>query len=211
LVCRSVSLSQLVSGAYHLAPYQFTPPDWMRRMWLNVDAVIPAGATPQEFRLMEQNLLAERFKLAGHFDKKELPTFEMTVAKSGLKVQQVKPDEPSPDGITMGDYMEVGGRVRHSNKQTMADLAQYLTGRLGRPVFDATGLSGTYAILLNYVIEPSSGPRGAVQPPVAAADAPIGPTLLEAVQPQLGLRLEAKKSLIDVLVIDHCEKVPAGN
>jgi uncharacterized protein (TIGR03435 family) len=99
----------------------------------------------------------------------------------------------------------------------MEELAAYLTIRLRQPVFDATGLTATYDIVLNFVQEPSD--RGLPWGAAASSDGGVGPasdpaggpTLIGAVQSQLGLKLEAKKGTIDVLVIDHAEKVPTEN
>jgi uncharacterized protein (TIGR03435 family) len=94
----------------------------------------------------------------------------------------------------------------------MSALADYLSHNLERPVIDATGLAGNYDIMLDFVMEPvQRGPcpprcRPADPPPLAAA-----PTLLKAVESQLGLKLESKKGMIDILVIDHLEKTPTAN
>ncbi len=79
------TVATLVRQAYQLKSYQFTPPDWMQATWFQIDAKIPAGATQEQAHLMEQSLLAERFELAAHFDKKEMQIYEMTVGKDGQK------------------------------------------------------------------------------------------------------------------------------
>ena len=91
----------------------------------------------------------------------------------------------------------------------MGDLAHYLSLSLERPVIDVTGLAGDYDIMLDYVKEPVPPPC----PPLCTDPPPLaaGPTLLKAVESQLGLKLESKKGRIDVLVIDHIEKVPTAN
>ena len=211
--CNAASLTDLVFSAYQLKPYQVTLPAWMGLTFYNIAARIPAGSTAEQFLLMQQNLLAERFKMTVHFEKKEVPVYELKVGKDGPKCKETVPDPPSEDRDLIGEYLEEGGRVRHKVKQTMEELAAYLTIRLRQPVFDATGLTATYDIVLNFVQEPSG--RGAAAYPdggvVAASDPPGGPGLIGAVQSQLGLKLEAKKGTIEVLVIDHAEKVPTEN
>ena len=211
--CNATNLRELVLSAYHLKPYQLTLPTWTGLTYYDIAARIPAGSTAEQFRFMQQNLLAERFKMTVHFEKKEVPVYELKVGKDGPKCKQTVLDAPSEDRDLIGEYLEEGGRVRHKVKQTMEELAAYLTIRLRQPVFDATGLTATYDIVLNFVQEPSG--RGAAAYPdggvVAASDPPGGPGLIGAVQSQLGLKLEAKKGTIEVLVIDHAEKVPTEN
>jgi uncharacterized protein (TIGR03435 family) len=217
LTCNAVSLARFVTMAYRLQPYQFNFPDWMNQTFYNIAATIPTGSTTEQVRLMEQNLLAERFKMAAHFEKKEMPAYELKVGKDGPKCKETAPDPLPADGIVKGDYQQIGGRVSHKAKQTMEELAFYLTIRLGRPVFDATGLTGKYEIALDFVQEAAArGGRFAAASSdggaaAAAADPDGGPTLINAIQTQLGLKLETKKHLIDVLVIDHAEKVPVEN
>src|ERR1039458_2321299 len=107
--------------------------------------------------------------------------------KDGPKCKQTVLDAPSEDRDLMGESREEGGRVRHKVKQTMEELAAYLTIRLRQPVFDATGLTATYDIVLNFVQEPSG--RGAAAYPdggvVAAAEPPGGPRAGGAAPPGL--------------------------
>src|SRR5882724_763298 len=97
----------------------------------------PTGPRRNSFG-MAQKLLAERFKMTAHFDQKEMPAYELKVAKDGPKCKETVADPPPADGIVMGDYQQRGGLVVHNAKQTMEELAFYLTIRLERPVFDAT-------------------------------------------------------------------------
>jgi uncharacterized protein (TIGR03435 family) len=227
------SLSDLIATAYQLKPYQFTAPDWMQSSRFEITANIPAGATQQQLRLMEQNLLAERFKLAVHFVKKEMQTYEMTVGKDGPKFKEwddvlartegdgprAGPPKraadlrlrPNSDSV---EYQDLNGLRHLRGKKSMEALAGNLSARLGRPVIDATGLTGEYDIMLDFVQEPAPRPAflrpddaPAPDPPVLAA----GPTLISAVQSQLGLKLEPKKGMIDVLIVDRVEKAPTGN
>ena len=160
--CNAASLTDLVFSAYQLKPYQVTLPAWMGLTFYNIAARIPAGSTAEQFLLMQQNLLAERFKMTVHFEKKEVPVYELKVGKDGPKCKETVPDAPSEDRDLIGEYLEEGGRVRHKVKQTMEELAAYLTIRLRQPVFDATGLTATYDIVLSFVQELSDRglPRG---------------------------------------------------
>jgi uncharacterized protein (TIGR03435 family) len=134
----------------------------------------------------------------------------------------------APRGAIM--IMMTNGRFRlQTNKQSMAGLADMLSGQLDRPVVDLTGLKGNYDITLDYAPEEGSGigmriaMLGAAAPlshagggegalPVASTpDGQSGPSIFAALQEQLGLKLEAKKGPVDLLVIDHVEKVPTEN
>jgi uncharacterized protein (TIGR03435 family) len=221
--------------AYQLQSYQFTPPDWMQDSRFEIDAKIPAGATQEQMYLMEQNLLSERFKLAAHFDKKEMQIYEMTVGKDGQKFKDwvdlpplapgataydrppsatgpIKASDLRPGPKSTAEWQTVNGSHSRRGEISMGALATYLSVQLERPVIDATGLAGDYDIMLDYVMEPVQGRR--CPPSCLPADPPplaAGPTLLKAVESQLGLKLESKKGKINVMVIDHIEKVPTAN
>jgi uncharacterized protein (TIGR03435 family) len=91
-------------------------------------------------------------------------------------------------------------RMRQLNA-SMRDLAALLSKQLGRPVTDATGLQGRYEFTLTWL---NGGPAA------DGATGDVGPDLVTALQQQLGLRLEASKAPVEVLVIDHLERVPLG-
>ncbi len=108
-----------------------------------------------------------------------------------------------------------------AQKQTMADFAERLTRQLSRPVTDFTGLTAKYNFILTFSPEGMSGPMGPMVPPAGAVPAggPVGappdteapPDIFAAVQAQLGLKLEAKKGPVEMIVIDHIEKVATEN
>jgi uncharacterized protein (TIGR03435 family) len=173
----------------------------------NVTAKIPPGSTHEEYRLMLQSLLAERFRMAVHINRREMTSYELKVGKDGLKCKESGMDPAPTNGIVQGDYQQAGGRVVHKAKQTMEELAFYLTIKIGQPVIDATNVKGRYEIALDYVQEPSRIPH----PPAVAVDQDVGPTLPSALKTQLGLQLESRKHTIDTLIIDHIERVPTEN
>ena len=253
LTCQYASLSNLVTMAYNLKRYQIgssSIPGWMEDARFDVTAKIPAGATREDVRLMEQNLLAERFKLAVHFEKKEMQVFELTVGKNGPKLKEAPPTPDQPveatppmppnpgqiardkDGFpvlprrsgSIG-FSAMNGRMRiQATDQTMEQFVSMLSNQLAKPVTDATGLKGKYDIELTCSSESmgmglgmsvSMARVGAAGPPDSAAppapDAEPAPTLFEAVQQQLGLKLEQKKGTVDILIVDHVEKTPVEN
>ncbi|HUB80108.1 MAG TPA: TIGR03435 family protein [Bryobacteraceae bacterium] len=201
-----VSLARLISRAYDLKPYQFSPPEWMGIERYNLIAKVTPGATEAQFRRMLQNLLAERLDLKVHWETKEMPVYELVTGKGGPKFEGA---DGKPEGypkLTPGGEpalaVERGRAVRRAHGETMEETAAFLSAYLRRPVIDATGLTGKYDFILYWVQNPAMLP----------ADAETGPGLAEAVQEQLGLKLEPKeRGAVPVLVVEHAEKIPREN
>jgi uncharacterized protein (TIGR03435 family) len=224
--CENMSLSNLVTNAYKIAYYQLQAPDWAMQTRFHVNARVPAGATRDDLSVMLQHLLAERFKLSVHHETRDFQRYELAVAKNGPKFKEgAAPPPPKDDGgspaappakrepphldkdgypssvaWTGGGMAIMKDRARmYFPACTMARLADMLGGQLRAPVTDATGLTGKYEISLYWV---------AGEP---APDSEPGPTIVEAVQQQLGLRLEPKKAPLDFVIVDHAEKTPVEN
>lgn len=225
LTCENHDLTSLVTIAFAIPDYRIIRPAWMRSARFNITAKIPEGATKEQFRLMLQNLLVERFKMEFHHEQKEVQAYDLVVAKNGLKLKEAaaappgdpaeykptpgppKKDKegfpiiPADDPRPMMSAIEGPRWVQRFNGRTMADLARYLGPSVGgHPVDDATGLKGKYDFTLKWIND-----RGRPSPD------DIGPTIFEALQSQLGLKLESKKSIVDFVVIDHMEKTPTEN
>jgi uncharacterized protein (TIGR03435 family) len=222
----NIGLGAIIGKAYDVKYYQISGPAWFESERFNIVATVPPGSTPEQFRLMLQNLLADRFKLALHKESREMQIYSLGIAKNGPRLKKATPDPP-PDANDAADKEPMGGgaklapdgypvprpgmtimstpagpRARLSNKEHMEWLAGMLSGQLGRPVIDATGLTGEYDISLYWVPQ---------RPDSIAADDPSGPDLIAALQQQLGLKLEPKKGPIEVLVVDRAEKIPTAN
>ena len=144
--------------------------------------------TRAQMQPLIQRLLADRFKLVYHLGSKELSGYALIVAKSGLNLHVAK-ENSSKSIYFLRDGMRLNG--------TTETLAVLLENPLGQPVIDKTGLTDVYDIKLSYA-------------PKDAMDS-ILPSIFTAVQEQLGLRLEAQKVPVEMLVIDHVEKVPTEN
>ena len=155
---------------------------------------------------MIQKLLADRFQLTFHKDKKELPVYVLSVAKTGSKLTK---DDSAPNGLP-GLFFQGLGKLNVHNA-LMSDFTGLMQSVvLDRPVIDQTGLTGRFDFTLNWTPDDSqfSGMGARVPPPTDSADAP--PNLYTAIQEQIGLKLEATKAPADVMVIDHVEK-PSAN
>jgi uncharacterized protein (TIGR03435 family) len=232
--CQNCTLTMLVTDALDVKPSQISGPSWMNTERFDITAKIPTGSSEEQVRVMEQNLLAERFKLSFHREKKEMPVYELVVGKSGLKFKEAtgardtdpasglpkdKNDRPTSYERTTYGYrmLTSNGQVKlHADGETMHELAHSLWSVAGRPVIDATGLTGEYEFELTFAADipgtrPASPPPSSGPPLASAPDGDAGPSLFSAVQDQLGLRLESKKGPVDTIVIDRLEKAPTEN
>jgi uncharacterized protein (TIGR03435 family) len=191
-------------SAFSIQPYQLSALSWMESERFTVNARVPVGTTVEQLRLMQQNLLAERFKLTYHHEEKEMPRWELVVAKGGPKLKASVGEPTGTDGREAGATITPDGRVSAQYiDQSMAELSAILSKQVHMPVTDITGLTGKFDFTLTWAMD-----RGGPSP---ASDADSGPTIFNALQTQLGLKLEQKKGPVDRLVIDHAERVPAGN
>jgi uncharacterized protein (TIGR03435 family) len=154
-----------------------------------------------------KKLLADRFQLTFHRDKKELSVYAISVTKTGAKLTS---NTGNPNGLP---GFGGGGRqgLRAANA-TIAEFASILQANvLDRPVVDQTGLGAArWDFILKWTPDPSQAPPGAPVPSAAASDADAPPDLFLALQQQLGLKLESTKAAVDVLVVDRLEK-PSAN
>ena len=225
--CSNCTLMMLLTEAFEIRPYQLSGPGWMNTELYEISAKVPEGATKEQVRVMLQNLLMERFKLATHFDTKELQVYDLVIAKGGPKLKESVPN-PQPDSgdgkptfdqdgfviplmnpHPMMGRIEVGksgkARIRAAD-ETTEELAQRLAAAVGKPVRDMTGLTGKYDY--SFMFE-----GGAPAPPRdgSAVDSDTGMPIEMAVQAQLGLKLESKKGPVRILVVDHAEKIPTEN
>ena len=148
---------------------------------------------------MLQTLLVERFKLAFHHESKMLPAYALIVDKKGAKIQPVSSDGQS--GTSSGRGRLAGTKV------SMAEFADQLSRQVDRPVQDLTALPGVF----NFKLEWTEDNRPVTPGDGAPAESALGPSIYVALQEQLGLKLEGRKLPIQILVIDHIERVPTEN
>jgi uncharacterized protein (TIGR03435 family) len=224
---KDISLASLITQAYGVRPDQVSGPGWPYTQRFDIIAKVPAGATTEQFKLMLQNLVAERFSLQLHHESRILPVYALTVGKNGPKLKESAKTEPPeiPKGTVIGRPDDNGfpvlppgysgavaqlsnGHMRWTGQRfTISNLAQLLT--LDHPVVDQTGLTGEYDFRLDYAMTGRRNAPAAAPPDAGTADS--APSVFAAVEDQLGLKLEPKKLPFDVLVIDHIDKEPAAN
>lgn len=190
------SLFQIIVAAYHIREYQLSGPDWLRSARFDIDAKAPFGTPESQLMPMMQTLLKERFKLEIHRETKDFPVFGLVPAKAGFTLRPV-----ADKGSSMDSHSDEKGGQLIAQNTNMDRLAAWISTRTDRPVLNMTGISGAYNFTLNYTLENDK----------ADADTPRYPILPLAIQDQLGLRLEKRTAPIEVIVVDHAERVPVEN
>ena len=157
-------------------------------------------AEAEETRQRLRELLAQRCQLKLHRETKRGDVFNLTLARSGSKLQEVKPDSSSPNGL-------MGGRgFFNAQSVEISALATVLSAFLRRPVLDATGLKGLYTFQLHFDPFALETAGAGAAPAVNRKD----PSIFTAVEEQLGLRLQSGTGPVEVLIIDAVEK-PSEN
>jgi uncharacterized protein (TIGR03435 family) len=168
---------------------------------------------PHQRMRMLQPVLAERFQLRVHRETRDLPVYELLIAKGGPKFHEAKPGDTYPNGIKGPDGHSGPGLVWIQDGQLtcqavgMIELTRILSQRLGHNVLDKTGLTGKYDLAMQWPPEDRTGPMldGGENPAESS-----GPSIFTVIQEQLGLKLESHKAPVEVLVIDHVE-APSAN
>src|SRR6185312_8029944 len=138
-----------------------------------------------------RNLLSDRFGLKTHEEQREMRAYVLSVAKGGPKLQEPPPGEPFKLHLSRGRIANEGGA-------TISMLVNVLSNQLDSPLFDETALNGHYRMELKWTPD-SLNPSGV-----------IGPSLFTALQEQLGLKLDAKRRPVKILVVDRVER-PSEN
>jgi uncharacterized protein (TIGR03435 family) len=224
----------LIAYAYKVKAFQVSGgPSWTDSERYDIDAKVPDSVaerafkvpfdqTKQQYLLMVQALLVDRFKLKVSYQTKELPVLALVVAKSGPKVREAKPGDAYPSGIKDSDGRAIGRTWRMARGQliaqgiSMESLGGVLSQYLGRTVLNQTGLKGDYDFTLQWTPDyrESEMLKGSEDARPETDNAPLpdstGPSIFTAIQEQLGLKFESQKAPVQVLVIDHVER-PSEN
>jgi uncharacterized protein (TIGR03435 family) len=192
----NMPLAIVIQNAYRLQSDQLIGgPGWIRSDRWDIIAKTDRPATWEQQNKMLQLLLADRFKLKVHWETRQLPQYRLVVAKGGSKLHS----NARPAGT------RIGRGLIDAHGITAAELAAWLRSELGRPVVDSTGLTGRYDFKLQWAPDESQpNSEGEMPPPDAT-----GPSIFAAIR-ELGLKLEAVKGPVEVLVVDYAEK-PSEN
>jgi uncharacterized protein (TIGR03435 family) len=212
-----VTLRRLISDAYD-AMRIVGGPEWIDSDRFDVNARSEGNPTPQQISRMLRPLLAERFALVVHTESREMPIYALVLARADraigtkLRKSDAKCAAESRDYFPSaaagfpppcGDF-RLGAGALTARGMTMERLARLLGGRVGRPVLDRTGVDGAFDLELEW-----SSDLGLVQALRDSAGSselrPDGVSLFTALEEQLGLRLDATRAPVDVLVVDSAE------
>jgi uncharacterized protein (TIGR03435 family) len=191
LTYSNVSLADMIQSAWRIPHGQISGPDWMDSIRFDIAAKFPEGVDEKKAPEMLQTLLKERFALKLHEETKELPIYALVVSKNGPKLTKL-------EGENFGMSTNASNLKNHlSAKTNMPEFAEYLSGRLDRPVRDRTGIEGGWQFELEW----------------AADKAPESdsPSLFTALQEQLGLKLTPSKGPVRLIVVDSIAKAPVDN
>jgi uncharacterized protein (TIGR03435 family) len=203
---RNSSLGDLIAFAYNVHAKQIVGgPDWLDKDRFDIAAVpVEDGApSPEQLRIMIRKLMADRFKLTFHHEKRELPAFVLTVSKPSDRLIPNTSGGPLP-GLGFGPGK--GGLTFRMGNATIGDftgLLQILV--LDRPVVDQTGITGKYD--MNFTFTPDDSLFNGHPPQIKQAEGvEAAPGFFDALQQQVGLKLTPEKTQVDVIAIDHVEK-----
>ena len=192
LTATNVTLKRCIMGAFGVGPNQIAGgPAWLEsdRYDIAAKAELPT-VSDTELMGMMQTLMAERFKLAIHRENRQIQAYVLELAKKGPKLNKSTAEQASTHS---------GRGSIDAKAMTMTRLAEVLSRQMDLPVVNETGLEGTYDLKLEWNPEPGRPTKTDSEPSIFAA-----------IQEQLGLRLTSRKTLLEVIVIDHAER-PSEN
>jgi uncharacterized protein (TIGR03435 family) len=235
----ALTLKEYVGIAYRTKVSQVSGPDWIGSERYDISATLPEGGKEAQIPEMFQALLVDRFQLKSHQEKREFPVYALLPGKGPLKLKEepASPDDDKDDpkstvnvqggGSRAGIALNLGHGASFNfaddsftaTKMTMAQVANNLERFAGRPILDVTGLKGRYDFKINFTPEDyramlirSAIAAGVSVPPQAlralegASDSALGDAL-----EQVGLKLDARKAPLDVVVVDSAAKTPVAN
>ena len=233
-----LTLKDYLGIAYQVKVYQISGPDWISSDRFDISATLPPGTATQLPEMMRR-LLEERFQLKIHREKKDFPVYVMEVGKGGLKMQASGPD-PDPansdartpvtitgSGNAQGVSVNMGRGASYTfanskfegKRLTTAMMSGILERFVDRPIVDMTDLKGAYDITLDIAQEDyrvmlirAGVAAGVSLPPEALRllDGASVPSFFDAVE-KVGLKLDARKAPMDMIVVDDGRKTPTEN
>ncbi len=190
---KSAPLTFLIQFAFKIESQDYISamPGWMESQEYDVSAKVEGDQqlTLEQMRPMLQRLLEQRFHLVFHRETRMTSGFALVVAKGGPKLHLSK-DDSKPFAQMLPNRLD-------ATHMDTAHFAGVLAHRVGQPVVDKTGLTGIYDFRLSYA--PTNDPSSSL------------PDLFTALQEQLGLKLESQKVPVEMLVVDHADKIPTEN
>ena len=227
-------LKEYLAMAYRVRPQQISGPDSISALY-DISATIPSGVPQDKIPDMLQALLADRFGLKAHLEKKEFPVYALEVGKDGLKVKEAPLDPAAAatatniqasggnNGVTLdggdGSSFTLANNRVDVRRMTMDRFAGLATRFLDRPLVDLTGLTGRYDLTLELAPEDYTAmlvraavSQGMQLPPQALQAMNLGSVNpLKTGMERAGFRLDARNAPLDFLVVDSISKTPTDN
>jgi uncharacterized protein (TIGR03435 family) len=216
-----VTVRLLIGYAYGVRDPQISGgPSWISTDRFDIEAKAADAQLPlTQMPLLVQHLLSDRFQLRIHSEMKEVPVYELTIGKGGSKLEPAQEPETSvpggaplpapPDGMPRPGGFRMGFGQIAASAVPLTNLVQALSQSLGRPVIDKTGLTGRFTFKLTWTPDALTGRVPAGTGPITINGQlvdPNGPSLVTALQEQLGLKVDSTKGPVDVWVIDSVQR-----
>jgi len=195
LTLENISLKDCIEQAFDVKDFSLAGPGWLDSARFNITAKASGEVPRKQLDIMLRSLLLDRFKLTFHHEWKVMPAFALRIGPKGLKL---KPDSPGRSGWGNGR-----GRL-DGIKLSMPGVADLLAEFVNRPVKDMTGASGVFTFKLRWNPEATA----AGEPP---PDPALPNSVFTALEEQAGLKLEARRLPVEILVVDHIERRPTAN
>jgi uncharacterized protein (TIGR03435 family) len=227
-----------IARAYRVKLYQVTGPEWLTSERFDLSAKLASGSMPEQLPEMLQSLLEERFQIKLHRENKELPVYALIIGKPPVKVQESAPEPASdvarkgdvtvaPSGSAAGVSVDLGNGSYYTfnngkfeiKRVSMDMLARQLERYVDRPILDLTQLKGKYDLAVSVTTEDyqamlvrAAVNAGMMLPPqvLRILDGGSITSLIDGLQ-QLGLKMDARKAPLEMLVIDQLSKTPTEN
>ncbi len=220
LIAQNATLQLLVTTAYQIRDFQLVGgPSWIRSDRFDIEAKSSGNPNADQVSGMLQVLLADRFHLAVHHDTKELPVYRLLKAKGGPKLSSSRegsctpmvppPLHPDPATLRPCGGFNLARNFLMGGGASVEKLAASLSRVLGQTVLDQTGIEGAYDVTLRWTPDDTQAFLSPANPSETKSD-DSGPSLFTAIREQLGLRLEAGRGPVKVLVVDRAES-PSAN
>jgi uncharacterized protein (TIGR03435 family) len=193
-----VLINTCIKFAYGVQDSQISGPGLLRSERYDITAKSDAPASEDQMKLMLRSLLADRFKLTFHRERREMRALVLTVASSGSKLKPAAAPDARP-------FRENSANGTIAKSMPIQELADFISGPLQMPVVDQTGLIGKYDFAIDftpYLPDPTKN-MDPIRPDATAI-------LKAAMQDELGLKMDGRKTDVEVMVVDHVEK-PSEN
>jgi bla regulator protein BlaR1 len=208
ITIENLQLHRIIASSFQIQDLLVFGPDWLNSTRYDIVAKGPdPGVTNPEVWEMMRSLLAERFHLKYHVESRQLPIYALIVAKGGPKLKRPE-DGPCGEKLRAGENCASIGPIAPFatgiTNTTIGALVSALARSIqDRPIVDKTGLTGKYDALVRWMPD-NMKPEDFANVPAELR--PEDVSLFTALEQQLGLKLEAQKGPIDVLVIDSIAK-----